>query len=165
VDYWRGIIDGDGSLGITGKNLPFLGLVTDSDNLAEQFVSFLKNITGKNKTLNRNKRDNIYNILISREDAQKVVKKLYYKDCICLDRKKNRAKEVMSWKRPKNMIKKTYKVREWGKKEEKFILSHSITESMKKLERTRSSVETRLWRLKNAKNSIQQVEENIQCKN
>jgi hypothetical protein len=147
IDYWRGVIDGDGSLGITGGNLPFLGFVTDSDKLAEQYASFLKSITGRDKIIKRNKRDNIYNITIFRESAQEVVKKIYYKNCICLNRKKNKAKEVISWKRPKNIKKRAYRRKWWSKEEDEFVLSHSIDESMEKLSRTRKSVGIRLYRL------------------
>jgi hypothetical protein len=99
IDYWRGIIDGDGSLGITRNNIPFLSLTTYSDQLAIDYEHFLFSFTGKRKKLKRNRRDNIYNIMISREDAQLIVKTLYYNNCLCINRKKRSAKKIMKWKR------------------------------------------------------------------
>lgn len=32
-DFWRGFIDGDGSLGISAKNIPFVSLITDSESI------------------------------------------------------------------------------------------------------------------------------------
>lgn len=105
-DYFRGIIDGDGSLGLTSNGFPFLSLCTDSENLAINYNLFLSKITGKIKKLNRNKRDRVYNICITKEDAQKVVSELYYKNCLCLDRKMKLAYDVLSWIRPLTMRKK-----------------------------------------------------------
>ena len=41
--------------------------------------------------------------------------------------------------------------KKWNKEQDKFILSNSIEESMKILNRTKESIEMRLWRLKNQK--------------
>jgi hypothetical protein len=41
VDYWRGIVDGDGSLGMTAKSLPFVSLVTTSPNLYLAYIDFI----------------------------------------------------------------------------------------------------------------------------
>jgi len=38
-------------------------------------------------------------------------------------------------------------VKQWDNYEDEFILSHSIEESMQKLERTRKSITIRKWRL------------------
>lgn len=149
VDYYRGIIDGDGSLGLTGNGFPFLTLVTASDSLKNNYLNFLETITGKKKEMSRNKRDNIYNICIYKEDAQKVVAILYYDNCIGLERKKQKAVEVLSWRRPKGMRKVPNK-RKWTKEEDEYILSHTLTESVEQLGRGTSSIKTRLWRLRNS---------------
>jgi hypothetical protein len=65
IDYWRGIIDGDGSLGITKNNLPFISLVTASQNLAEAYVLFLEKNIGYKKKLNKNKKDGVYNLMVT----------------------------------------------------------------------------------------------------
>lgn len=105
VDYVRGLIDGDGSLGITSKNIPFVSFVTASEKLKDFYIDFLFRVTNKKKNINRNKRDNIYNIMITKEDAQKVVSILYYNDCNAMKRKKEKAIQVVDWVRPISMIK------------------------------------------------------------
>lgn len=147
-DYWRGIIDGDGSLGLTSTGIPFISLITNSAKLANAYVAFLQSITGKIKTLTRNKRDNCYNIAIWREDAQIVAKKLYYKNCLAIDRKKNKAKEVNSWKRPKDMKMRDFECKKWNDKEDAILLSNNDDQKVASiLNRTIRSIKMRRWRL------------------
>lgn len=148
VDYYRGIIDGDGSLGITSKGYPFVSLVTKSEHLAKAYIDFLFRLTGNKKTVNRNKRDQVFNIIVYREDAILVAKALYYDECLCLPRKMVKAEEVKSWVRPDSM-KKVERRRAWSAEEDEFILNHSIEESVEKLGRSYKSVSLRLWRLRN----------------
>src|SRR5437867_2983943 len=71
VDYVRGLVDGDGSLGLTRKGYPFLSLNTSSDAIAEFYIDFLQRVTGRpRKTASRNKRDDAYNIAVFKELAQ-----------------------------------------------------------------------------------------------
>ena len=115
--------------------------------MKDSFLFFLDSITGKKKIVSRNKRDGIYNIVVYKEDAQKVVDSLYYDKCMCLERKKEKAIEVTSWKRPYSMRKIENK-RNWTKEEDDYILIHSILESKEHLKRSESSIKTRIWRLK-----------------
>ena len=153
VDYFRGLIDGDGSLGLTGNGFPFLSIVTSSPLIADEYLNFLESITGKKKTSKPNERDNVQNIAIYKEDAQKVVEQLYYKNCLALPRKISKAKEVLSWKRPKTM-KRIENRKRWTIDEDKFILSNSVEKAMKKLDRSRKSVEIRIWRLKSGEQLV-----------
>jgi len=147
IDYWRGIIDGDGSLGLTSKNIPFISLVTKSSDLAISFINFIKNITGVIKTSTPNKRDDIYNIMLTKELAQCLVKTLYYDNCICIDRKKEKAVIVLSWNRPDNMKKITWNKKRWNNDEDDYILTHSIEDSITSLNRNENSIKIRLSRL------------------
>jgi hypothetical protein len=148
-DYVRGLYDGDGSLGLDSKGIPFISFTTDSDGIANFLVDYISKLTNKpKKKLNRNKRDNIYNIVITKEDAQVLTKELYYGGCLSIKRKKNKAKDVLNWIRPKDMKKIYYERKGWDKEQDKYILNHSIEESMKHLDRTGDSIKMRLFRLK-----------------
>lgn len=146
IDYFRGIIDGDGSLGITKNNIPFLSLTTASKDIFNAWIEFIIQYINKNKINQRNKRDNIYNICIYKEDAQILSKVLYYKNCLCLKRKYDNSLEIENWIRPINMIISPKK--SWDREQDIYILNHNIEDSMNELKRTKSSIETRLWRIK-----------------
>ena len=146
VDYIRGLIDGDGSIGFTAKRFPFVSFVTVSKKCSEEYIEFLYSVTGKRKTTTRNKRDRAFNIAVYKEDAQAVTKALYYEGCLSLKRKHRSAIEVMSWERPGNM-RIAFSRKRWTKEQDEFIKHHSVEESMLALDRTKSSVKTHLWRL------------------
>lgn len=96
-NFWRGVIDGDGSIGITSKGLPFISLVTKSENLKESYLSFLKDNFKIEKKINRNKRDNVYNIMVSGPKSIPIIKYLYIDNLgISLNRKYNKAKEIIN---------------------------------------------------------------------
>ena len=104
-DFWRGVIDGDGSIGFITGGIPFVSLVTKSELLKEAYVLFLREELGIEKKINRNKRDNVFNITVKLESAVKLANLLYFNDSmgsiqpLYLDRKFNSAKQVILWKR------------------------------------------------------------------
>jgi len=145
-DYVRGLYDGDGSLGLTIKGLPYISFATDSDDIANFLVNYISEVTGKSlKGLKRNNRDNIYNIMITKEDAIALSNEIYYEGCLSLNRKYNKSLEVKNWVRPYDMIVSEKKF--WTKEQDDFILKHDIEESTEYLDRTEDSVRMRLWRL------------------
>ena len=98
-DFWRGVIDGDGSLGLTGAGLPFISLVTKSENLKNEYLKFLEKYLGLKKNINRNKRDAVFNIMSNSGNAIKIVDLLYSNNPpIYLDRKYNKYTEMITWK-------------------------------------------------------------------
>lgn len=147
-DYFRGIIDADGSLGFKKNGTPYLSFCTKSEELAKDVVAFFKKTTTKDKVLNRNKRDQIFNIVILAEDAKKVITTLYYKNCLCLDRKLETAKEIKNWTRPSNMKKNNFIKKSWTSEEDEFIKKNDLKTCIEKLKRTEQSIKTRLWRIK-----------------
>jgi hypothetical protein len=150
-DYFRGIIDGDGSLGFTSNKFPFLSLCTASEKLAIAYESFTRQITGKEKKLARNSRDRIFNIILFKEDAQAVTAALYYESCIAISRKKQMAQAIQDWKRPSSMRRMPQK-KFWTAEQDSFILSHTIEDSAIVLQRTMQSIKMRLWRLHSSNN-------------
>lgn len=107
IDYLRGYIDGNGSLGLTGAGFPFLSLTTKSECFKEYYLTYIDSVLNVVKRATRNKRDNIYNLVVYKEYAQELTTKLYYPDCLCLSRKAEKAKEVQAWVRPVEMKIKT----------------------------------------------------------
>ena len=145
--FWRGVIDGNGSLGMTRRNIPFLSLGTKSELLKNNWEMFLLNNFGIIKKNNRNVRDNFYNILITKEDAQKVSFYLYNNSTLNIKRKYESYLSIMKWKRPLDM-KKLCRAKSWNKNEDYYVLNHSIENSCKELERSESSIKNRVFRLK-----------------
>lgn len=152
-DYTRGLFDGDGSLGMTTKNIPYASFTTDSDDMANFLMNYISEVTGKPlKGTKRNNRDNIYNIMITKEDAVNFCNEIYYDRCLSLNRKYNKSLEVKSWKRPSGMI--TSPKKFWTSDQDEFILTHELEESVEYLDRSEESVKMRLWRLKMSKNEL-----------
>lgn len=147
-DYLRGLIDGDGSIGITKKGFPFISITVKSEELKNYLLRIIGRAVREEKRLVRNKRDNIYNIMLNREKAQKFIKYLYYPGCLSLKRKLKNARIALNWNRPKN-IRRILDKKWWEKGEDNYIIRHSLTESCSFLKRTEGSVKMRLWRLAN----------------
>ncbi len=150
-DYTRGLVDGDGSVGLTIGGIPFISITVTSDKLKNYLFDMIEKITGERKKITRNRRDNIYNIMLNREKAQQFIRYLYYPGCLALKRKLKKAREALKWKRPRNL--KIIFQKFWEPWEDKSILNHPLEESCNCLKRTERSIKMRLWRLKNNKAS------------
>lgn len=148
VDYIRGLYDGDGSLGITEKGFPFLSIVTSSDDIKDYLISFIaKTLNKPAKTMNKNKRDNVYNICILNEDAVNIVKILYYENCLGIDRKKEKAQEVIKWVRPDSSKKRATVFKKWSAYEDEVVLNNNITKASEILNRSYRSVSCRRFKI------------------
>lgn len=142
--FWRGYIDGDGSIGMTKNNEPFISFTISSKKLKEEYLKFLERKFNVIKILKPNKRDNVYNVTVKNEDAIALGDYIYNEASIKMDRKYNKYLEIKKWKRSKKKI----NVRTWTPKEDEFILNNCLADSMIKLNRSKSSINMRLWRLK-----------------
>lgn len=91
-DFWRGVIDGDGHLGI-GKRRKLE--VVGGFKLMSQFLDYIKSITKTSTTVLSNK--NIYRIMLIDNNAGKVVQTLYLNNDVALERKEKIAKEFMTF--------------------------------------------------------------------
>jgi hypothetical protein len=147
-DYIRGLIDADGSLGFSKYGFCFLSFFTVSENIKNFIINDMRENIGVIKKINRNKRDLAYNILLYREDAQDYARILYEDANLYIERKYNKYLDILKWIRDPN-VKRGYK-RSWTKRENEIISMNniSIEEKMFLLNRTKSSITTRLWRLK-----------------
>jgi len=146
--YIRGLTDADGSLGITSLTRPFWSLCTSSEYIKDFVITDIKTALNFEKRLNRNKRDNVYNIILFDEDAVEYTSLLYRNTTICLERKYQKFLEVQNWERV--MPKRAGRKKAWLSYEDKVIINRSISLKEKSLllDRTLSSIKTRLWRLK-----------------
>ncbi|MCX4411030.1 hypothetical protein ACFV8Z_25200 [Streptomyces sp. NPDC059837] len=150
-DYLRGVIDADGSVGYTKQGWPFIALTTASTAIGSYLCFYAGKITGAERTLKRNARDGIYNILYTKENAQELVADLYYKDCLSLQRKKTAAESLAAWVRPANMRVAPDR-RRWMAREDRVLLQlNDDAAAAKELGRTKKSCYVRLWRLRTGK--------------
>ncbi|MEU0200217.1 MULTISPECIES: LAGLIDADG family homing endonuclease [unclassified Streptomyces] len=146
-DYLRGLIDADGSVGYTRQGLPFVSLTTASRAIGAYLCSYAEQITGAKRTLKRNARDGIYNILYTTENAQRLAADLYYEDCLALERKKVAAASLEVWSRPADM-RVAPERRRWSEHEDRVLLRlGDHAQAAKELGRTEKSCCIRLWRL------------------
>src|SRR5579862_9310689 len=150
--YWRGIIDGDGSLGVTGNGYPFVSLVTSSDALAEAYARFCGGITGRQPRPNRNARDRVYNICAFKEAAVAIAGALYLRlgVTIALARKAEAARRIASWRRQTGM-RRIENQRPWDPESDEIVLTYPKSAAAALLGRTLSSIANRRFRLRSGR--------------
>lgn len=146
-DYFRGLIDGDGSLGLTGKGWPFVSLTTKSDYVAKAYIEYLRGIIGYEKKASRNTRDNIYNLMVLKEAAQLVARDLYSGCNLRLDRKYESYTKLLEWERPEGDTRRAGNRLWWSSEQDSYIKGHSLSESAAHLGRSLASIKMRLYRI------------------
>ena len=108
------------------------------------FLSFLFNNFNIAKEISRNKRDDIYNIVVFNEQAIAIAMRLYDNATIFMDRKHCQYLKMLQWQRTVPMASPRKK---WTMEDDEYILTHSVSQSAIFLGRTLSSVKNRLFRL------------------
>jgi hypothetical protein len=147
-DYIRGVIDADGSVGYTNKGLPFVSLTTASTAIGHYLCDYAQEVTGVQRTIKRNARDGIYNVLYAMEAGQRLAADLYYPGCLSLARKRAAADSLAAWVRPAGM-RSAYTARRWNETEDRILLKlNSPTAAAEALGRTPQSCSLRMWRLR-----------------
>lgn len=100
ADFWRGVIDGDGSLGLRKADQkykqPFISLTTKSELLKEAYLIMLKEIVHQTYHPNRNTRDNIYNICVGGSRSYNLAHYLYDNPLISMPRKLEKAQLIFN---------------------------------------------------------------------
>ena len=93
-DFWRGVVDGDGSLGILATGYAYFGLV-GSRRLLEAFLLFLRsNDLDAKMTIRPDK--TIFQIATAGYTAERIVCFLYDNTDVALDRKAAAATEILA---------------------------------------------------------------------
>lgn len=97
ADFWRGLIDADGTLHQRKSNhdLPIIQ-VGGSLELIKQFVSFVMCVTGKSPAITSHR--SIFASGISGKFAQQFAKTVYYDNCFALERKQKIAEQIKRWR-------------------------------------------------------------------
>ncbi|MGW3414882.1 hypothetical protein [Streptomyces sp. NPDC000888] len=150
-DYLRGMLDADGSLGYTSPGYPFACLTTASTAIGEYLCRYAHQLTGVERLMRRNTRDDVYNIGYELEAAQALVADLYYPGCLSLGRKQVKADSLATWVRPASMRAACTR-RAWTAQEDQALLElGDAVVAAEKLGRTEKSCRLRLWRLRNAR--------------
>ena len=91
-DFWRGVVDGDGSLGLLATGYAYFGLV-GSRRLLEAFLAFLRsNGLAARMTIRPDK--TIFQIATAGRTAEKIVSFLYGNAQVALDRKAASAAKI-----------------------------------------------------------------------
>ncbi|TYC75069.1 hypothetical protein EH183_12215 [Streptomyces sp. CB01881] len=146
-DYLRGLIDADGSVGLTADGFPFVSFATQSDALAAFCAAYAERLCGARRTLTRNKRDAIYNILYLKENAVALSNDLYHPGCLSLPHKRTSAETAAAWVRPPDMPIAPPR-RDWTPQEDEVLLNAaSLQLAAEQLGRTLKSCSIRKWRL------------------
>jgi hypothetical protein len=147
VDYFRGLIDGDGSLGFTAAGFPFLSFATKSPFLARAYQAFVARHLAKSPGANPNRRDAMFNLCVYKEEAQSLACLLYYPACLSLQRKFESARRQQAWVRPLNMVRITWERRRWTPVDDAIVSIFPVPEASELLSRTERSVHVRRFRL------------------
>lgn len=90
--FWRGYIDGNGSIGRDKNGSPTLGVV-GSEAIVKQFARFAKCLTGKDFTVGKS--GNLYQITLGGEAAKKVIRATYGKPGEALSRKLKVVRQIL----------------------------------------------------------------------
>lgn len=97
--FARGYIDADGSFCIgRTHNIPILSICISSEKIYLFFIKEIEKVCGYTPNLTRNKRDNVYNLQVTRKNVLDFIDWLGYdiEGEISLDRKKYKALELVN---------------------------------------------------------------------
>ncbi|MEU8138784.1 LAGLIDADG family homing endonuclease [Streptodolium elevatio] len=147
-DYVRGLVDADGSVGFTAKGPPFVSLTTSSDAIKDYFVEFCHGISGAERSPNRNRRDNVYNIVYFNEHAVAIAKALYYDGALALPRKAEKAAMATAWTRPPAQPRPRTPQRPWTPDEDAVVLTRKPRFAAAILDRSAANCSLRASKLR-----------------
>jgi hypothetical protein len=150
ADYVRGLLDGDGAVGFSGKGAPFVSFVTASKPMAEFYCEVVQEVCGVTRSSRPNQRDGVANILVLNLAAATLAAWAWRSpDAISIDRKQRAAMQVAAWTPdPANADRYNIVRKQWTPEEDQLIRIHSVTEAAKLLGRTEKSVQVRRARLR-----------------
>ncbi len=114
--------------------------------MAEFFCSQVLGVTGARRTVNRNRRDGVFNPMVTSEPAALLAAWAYPPGCLALDRKRRAAEAAASWVRPATMRRPSVR-RRWTREQDEVLLATPDDRvAAERLGRTEASVQMRRWR-------------------
>lgn len=102
--FWRGVIDGDGSIGETINqgtlgNVPWpVVTLCGSADMIQQFIDFVNILHPNKRRIHKESGRNLYNARYVCKTAIKIIEALYKDAPISLDRKQSKANELMQYR-------------------------------------------------------------------
>ncbi|NMD56845.1 MULTISPECIES: LAGLIDADG family homing endonuclease [Tsukamurella] len=151
-DYLRGIIDGDGSVGFTKTGTPFVSFVTASAELAEFVGGAIHATSHRSRTLRRNARDDVFNVMVTNVPAAQLADYIWPSpDVLGIERKKESGLSVAQWRPPAEKAGRYGVVRRrWTPGDDAIVVANTDEAAAFALGRTIKSIAVRRWRLERA---------------
>ncbi|RKT77728.1 hypothetical protein DFJ68_1155 [Terracoccus luteus] len=144
-DYLRGLLDGDGSVGITARGYPFVSFITASEAMARHVESEIERVTGARRRCGRNTRDAVFNVMVANEPAAMLAAYCWSEQDISIPRKRASASQVAGWRPPPGRRFGAPR-KLWTDAEDAVLHSGSVESVARLLNRTERSVAMRRWR-------------------
>lgn len=105
--FWRGMIDGDGNIGLNNSKVMVLLQFCGSEMIVQQFCDFVKSLfPNSNMSPHKFKHANCYRCSTSYKRAINIIKILYSDCSIYLDRKKELADKILTIELPQDRTRK-----------------------------------------------------------
>ncbi|MEU4484223.1 hypothetical protein AB0H94_04890 [Streptomyces purpurascens] len=104
-------------------------------------------VTGAERTLKRNTRDSIYNIVYMKEHAQDLAAHLYYPGCLSLERKQVTAASIRLWERPEAMGRRPPRIKWTAEMDRILLAAPTIAHAAAELGYSKSPCQNRRWKL------------------
>lgn len=148
-DYLRGLLDGDGSVGMTARGYPFVSFITASEAMARHVEGEIERVTGARRHCGRNTRDGVFNVMVANQPAATLAAYCWAEDDVAIPRKRASARQLAGWRPPPG---RRFGVsrKPWTEAEDEVLLTGSVAAVAELLGRTESSVSMRRWRLARA---------------
>ncbi|WP_188113453.1 LAGLIDADG family homing endonuclease [Nocardioides humilatus] len=149
ADYFRGLLDGDGSVGFTARGMPFISMVTASPAIAEYVSAVILEVTGVRRNSKPNARDGVHNVMVANVAAARLAAWAWHEPhVIGIRRKREAALKVGAWcPEPARAARYGVTRRAWTDAEDEVVLNEPVDLAAEALGRTVKSVAMRRWRL------------------